>query len=381
MTSRLLKSVVAGEQPADDGFGVGRRDMHDAGIAPGVDDAGPALDLVDREGGGAADVLARDQRAHFLDATLGDHAAARDHDDAVGERFGLLEVVRRQHDRAAVVEQAADRAPHGLARRDVEPHGRLVEEQQPRPPADGGRELHLALLAGRELAVALVGERLGAGERERLLDRERVAVVARRERDELARPQHGGQSDLLHHDADAEPALHFERRAAHERDFAVVGLEQAEPQADGRRLAGAVRTEQSEQLAGPHREGQAVERYGLAVTFHDVRELRDGRGRDAARCSAAASAERGAAGVEPPRSWASRYRSARIRFAVECTRAARILAAIQKLADERRPHEIVVAHEQHRERDREDQRELDVQCSGTFINSACRPNTIGRWPR
>ena len=75
-----------------------------------------------------------------------------------------------------------------FARLHVEPDGRLVEEQQPRPAADRDRELHLALLAGRELAVALSASAVDARQRECLLHRQRVAVVARRQRDVLARP-------------------------------------------------------------------------------------------------------------------------------------------------------------------------------------------------
>ena len=58
---------------------------------------------------------------------------------------------------------------------------------------------------------------------------------------------------------------------------AVVGLEQAEPEPDGRRLAGAVRAEHGQQLAGAHREVTPSSATRLAVALRDIGEFGDGR--------------------------------------------------------------------------------------------------------
>ena len=67
--------------------------------------------------------------------------------------------MRGQHDGRALRDQRAKRRPQRLARLDVEADGRLVEKEQRRAAAHRERELHLALLAGRELAVRTVGQR------------------------------------------------------------------------------------------------------------------------------------------------------------------------------------------------------------------------------
>src|SRR3954452_16776780 len=61
---------------------------------------------------------------------LGQDAAALDDRHAVGERLGLVEVVRRQEHGLAEVAQRADGVPGRPAGRRVEPGRRLVEEHQ-----------------------------------------------------------------------------------------------------------------------------------------------------------------------------------------------------------------------------------------------------------
>ena len=60
---------------------------------------------------------------------LGDHGAPVDDHDVVGQLVGLLEVLRREQQRRAVVDQLAQHLPQLHARARVEPGGRLVEEQ------------------------------------------------------------------------------------------------------------------------------------------------------------------------------------------------------------------------------------------------------------
>jgi len=64
--------------------------------------------------------------AYRLGRVLGADHTVVDDDDAVGEGVGLVEVMRRQHDRLAVVLEAADLVPEGPAGGGVEAHGGLV---------------------------------------------------------------------------------------------------------------------------------------------------------------------------------------------------------------------------------------------------------------
>ena len=59
----------------------------------------------------------------------GDHLPLVQHDDAVGELVGLLQVLGGEQDGGAVGDQLADRAPQAEAATRVQPAGRLVEEQ------------------------------------------------------------------------------------------------------------------------------------------------------------------------------------------------------------------------------------------------------------
>ena len=179
-------------------------------------------------------MLARDDGADFRDSAAGDQPAAGQDDDAIGERFGFLEIVGREDNRTALRDHRADGPPHRLARVDVEADGRLVEEEQRRPAANRQRELHLPFLAGGELRVGPVGERLGARQLERLLHGQWIRVVAGGELDQFANAELRGQPDFLHHHADVPPALDVERRAAEQRHRSRVGLEQPEPERDRR---------------------------------------------------------------------------------------------------------------------------------------------------
>ena len=88
------------------------------------------------------------------------------------------------------------------------------------PPADRHCELRLPFLAAGKFAVRAIRELRDAGAPQRLVDFERVVVVARGERDELARAQLLRHLHVLHHHA--EPAalhdvLRMHRRAASRR--------------------------------------------------------------------------------------------------------------------------------------------------------------------
>ena len=84
--------------------------------------------------------------------------AVVDHDDVVGERVRLVEVLRGEQHGDAVRDESADRPPHALPAARVEPGRRLVEEQHRRPHDEAGREVEApAHAAGVALDHAVGG--------------------------------------------------------------------------------------------------------------------------------------------------------------------------------------------------------------------------------
>ncbi len=99
------------------------------------------LDLVQarRVGGADAQRLAADDALEPVGRVVGDHAAVVDDRDLVGQRVGLLQVLRGQQHGRAVGDQAAHDAPHVLALGGVEAGRRLVEEDDRRAGRRGSR--------------------------------------------------------------------------------------------------------------------------------------------------------------------------------------------------------------------------------------------------
>ncbi len=75
------------------------------------------------------DVVAADLPLERAGVAAGDDPAAVDDDDVVGEALGLVEVLRRQQQRGAAVDERVEHVPQLGARPRVETGGRLVEEQ------------------------------------------------------------------------------------------------------------------------------------------------------------------------------------------------------------------------------------------------------------
>ncbi len=99
-------------------------------IADGGQD--PLAIAVDAE----RDHVAGDLALERVGRALRDDHPVVDDREPVGERVGLLEVVRRQEDGRAVLAEGADLIPHAGARLGVEAGRRLVEEQHLRPVDD-----------------------------------------------------------------------------------------------------------------------------------------------------------------------------------------------------------------------------------------------------
>ena len=208
---------------------------------------------------GTAGQLRRRPLAH-------DHAVAQ-HGDAVRELLGLIQVVRGEQDRLAERAQVANRLPGRPPRAGVEARRRLVEEDQLGIADQAEPEVEPALLAARQAARAGVLLLLQADELDHLVDVARRVVVAGEDAQALAHGQRGVERRRLQDDAEpvAPCAAGALRVDSEHLDAAAVSLAVALEDLDGRRLPGAVRAEQPEDLARcdlevdpPHRLERAV---------------------------------------------------------------------------------------------------------------------------
>src|SRR2546423_15698201 len=128
---------IAGDERAHDGVAVRRRDFDRAVVIVDAEDARHRGDVVDRDRRLAANLSPRRARLDRLRRPLGHETAAVDDDDAVGERVGLRELVRRQQHGAAAADEAADLLPQPAARLDGGSRGRLLEGGRLRGGGDG----------------------------------------------------------------------------------------------------------------------------------------------------------------------------------------------------------------------------------------------------
>ena len=203
-----------------------------------------------------------------------DHQALVDHRDAVGEPVGLVEDLRGEQHRRAPRDERLDRIPELDAAADVQSGGRLVEEQDRRPGDQRGGQVEAAAHPARIGANETVG---GVGEVEggqqlprpgtRLPSREVVEPADHLEVLEAGqvlvhRGVLAGEPDVLAHPGGVADDV----EARHARG-AVVGQQQGRQDADGRRLAGAVRAEQPEDAARLDVKVDAAKRVDVAVAL------------------------------------------------------------------------------------------------------------------
>ena len=122
------------------------------------------------------DDVAGDLPLERVGRALGHDPAVVDDREAVGERVGLLEVMRGQEDRGPQLAQVADLVPHARAGLRVQPGRRLVEEEHARAVDDAEPDVEAAAhAAGVGLGRAIGGRRqlerlehlVGAGHRRR----------------------------------------------------------------------------------------------------------------------------------------------------------------------------------------------------------------------
>ncbi len=190
-----------------------------------VDHSWPGAHLRKRELRFAADLPPRHQRAHVIDAAAGDDTTLGDHGDAVGERLGFFEIVRGQHDGAAVGEQRGARwstAPRAPARR-----ARPWARRGTGPAA--GRRSRPRIAPGASVRRRVCRRRDWRGAR-----CPRAATFPRRSSDRRSSWRRArtssrtlqllGQFDVLHHHAEAAAPRDVLRRAAEQRHVARIRL-------------------------------------------------------------------------------------------------------------------------------------------------------------
>ena len=233
------------------------------GIPAGEDEADPrASQVTSAERGGRS---------------LFDDLAAGDDGDPFGEFLRLVHVVRGEQDRGAKAGKLPDDLPGTAPRARVEPGRRLVEEQDPGVPDDAEGEVQPPLLpAGQrlDLALLLAGQ---PDEPDHLTDVARIGVVARVAGDRLAHGQVRLHRQLLEHQPDLlaqlPPGAPVARIEPGHHDLALVRLPVALEDLQHRRLAGAVRPEQGEDLPVP--DGKAHPGHGAVGAIALLQVLDD----------------------------------------------------------------------------------------------------------
>jgi hypothetical protein len=90
------------------------------------------------------DLGRRDQLLEFGEGAVHDDSTPVEDRDPVGESFGLVEILRREQYRRAVLGEFLDGLPHLDAPLGVEPGRRLVEEDDLRIPDEAHRDVEAA---------------------------------------------------------------------------------------------------------------------------------------------------------------------------------------------------------------------------------------------
>jgi hypothetical protein len=197
-----------------------------------------------------------------------------DDDDAVGQRVGLLEILRREQHGDAVGQQLPDGLPHTLPARRIQPRRRLVQEEHRRTRHQRCRQVEAPAHAARiplEHAVRGVTELELGQELGRPVSRRDAAHVGQLtdQHEVLASGQQRVESGVLGGDADVAPHLAGLLHHVEARDRPPPGIGEGERRQDahGGRLAGSVRPEQAQDGAGRDAEIHAGQGLGGAVAL------------------------------------------------------------------------------------------------------------------
>ena len=256
----------------------GRTDSQSPSRVTGPNDGGGRPARVAQVGHAQAHAVRRDD---LVERSRCDDPAVVEDDHAIADTLDLGQQVRVEDDRRAAVASRAHDRPHVRPTDRIERRRRLVEEDQVRVAKECDAEPEPLLHPLRERADRVVGSIDQSDEGERLVDCR--GPPAGRDAGELGvKTQHlAGMeprlvAELLGQVADRGARPTVTQRRAEDLPGSRTRTHEAEEQLDGRGLAGAVRTEQTEQLAAP--DGQAQIPRGRASAHTTWRRSR-GRSR------------------------------------------------------------------------------------------------------
>ena len=202
----------------------------------------------------------------------------RHHGHLVRQPLRLLYVVSGHQDRRAPRAQVVDQRPQLRADLRIEPDGRLVEQHQGRLVQQAAGQEQAAAHPARELVHRVLAPRLQARQVEPALDRgpHVLDAVQAGEHREVVLDGHVDVEVVeLRHYAHLGPGgLGLARQlVAEHAQLTLVGDRLAGEQPHGRRLAGAVGTEQAEADAARHLEVQPVHGGDVAEPLDDTLQL------------------------------------------------------------------------------------------------------------
>ena len=194
-----------------------------------------------------------------------DPARGEDH-DAVRHLLGFAQLVRGEDDAHALLLQPGHDGAHGDAALGVDAGRRLVQEGHLGPADQGQGKREPLLLAARQVAPGRGGDGTQPDEVEQLVRGHRLGVVAGEEVEHAARPEHGVHAAPLEHDPDATAERGVVgHRVQPEHPHLARRPGAGSPRASRpSRLAGAVRPQHDEHLAGCGGQVESVDRGGCA---------------------------------------------------------------------------------------------------------------------
>lgn len=166
----------------------------------------------------------RSGRVQCVGRRVGHEPALGQHHHTVRDVVRFLELMCREHDRAAGVDVRPRSPPEGPAGGSIHRRRRLVEHEQPRPAGEREREPHALLLAARQVLHPPPGDGLEVADRERLRERQRPGMEPSGERHQLGDGRARRQAAHLQHRADRPAAdRRARRRAEHAHDPSSSG--------------------------------------------------------------------------------------------------------------------------------------------------------------
>jgi hypothetical protein len=171
--------------------------------------------------------------------------------------------VRAEEDRLPTLGRLGDAVAELPLHEGVQATGRLVQHEQWRPGGERRDQRHLLPVAGGVGAGPFVGIEFEAGDQLVAVGDVRAGSDAGEQVQALAPGEAGPQRDVGGDVGEVlVGALHVGGRHPEDLRRAAGGAQQPEQHADGRRLAGAVGTEEAEDLTARHRERQVVDGEG-----------------------------------------------------------------------------------------------------------------------